>query len=384
MTMYEDELDELIDDAHEAADADRYLEAAFLYERARVAAKDSGLAAEAFALAQRAAHAWYHADDYTRALSLLLELVREVPEGVDPWIVYAVHRLRFWVALDISRMDTIVEALETACLRVRSLCAEPSDEAYLQSELHTARGNWQPSLDLLERAWLRVTGDNSQVRGIHIAEDAGATCLQLNRLDAALGWQARIGEADDCHDQRLSLASLAVSIALATNDAAAGRQATLRLDDVLTSTQVPTSQRSAARFGCYALLLDPANGDPASPLHVAVQRLDPQPPPGDCLDFVAYHHHKGQTIIAIAALRYAAGMDPVDDVYYWHPQVVRGREHARLPTEIAARVQAARTAGAAMLPSATTVDERFQSTAWRADVDALRSRTEEIAAAFGL
>ncbi|WP_214327811.1 hypothetical protein [Nonomuraea sediminis] len=378
--MIED-LDQLVTEANQASGENRWLEAAFLYERAREREGDPLRAAE---LAMDAAYAWYHANKSYRALALVLEILRGPPAAVNAWVRYEADRLRYYVVLDDPRPDRLESLLEEACRSADALYdGASSDSAALRGGLARVMGDWRTALEHFEVAWSR--GDRGRIHRAWHAEVAAESCLLLGRQRDARRWVTRIEEVADRHWIQCAAAEMWLHIEVAENQAQTARSALLRVDELIANEQAPWARLRIEVMGVRALLLDPGNGDPGDPSHLARHRLE-QSRSFDTTRYgellVAYRRLNAEATVELAALRHAAGVPPVDDLYYLRPQTVPAPSTP--PPGLADRVRRARAAAVAAVEAGTVADEPLRCT-WRTDLaQELLRRTDELAAVFGL
>ncbi|MFI6596735.1 hypothetical protein ACIBHX_10805 [Nonomuraea sp. NPDC050536] len=377
-----DDLDELAAEADRAARENRWLEAAFLYERARERETAPQRAAE---LATEAAYAWYHADRSYRALELVLEILRGPPDAINAWVRSETARLRYYVAFDDPRPERLARLLEEACTSADALYdGASSDSAGMRADVARIMGDWPAALEHCEVAWSRGA-DRGRIHRAWHAEIAAETCLVLGRTREAHRWMTCVEDFADIHWIRRSAAELRLDLAVAENQAQTARSALLRVDELIATEQAPWARNRVEMTGVRALLLDPGNGDPGDPSHLARHRLA-QSGPFETTPYrdllTAYRRRHVEATIELAALRHGAGVPPVDDFYYLRPQTAPAPSAP--PPGMADRVRRARAASAAAVEAGTLADEPLGCT-WRADLAReLLGRTEELAAVFGL
>ncbi|WP_411147163.1 hypothetical protein [Streptomyces sp. A30] len=381
--MTEDEFDDLVDRAEEARDAGDMWTAALLYEQARDASLAFGWQADFLLALRMAAQCWVDAAEPDRSVRLLLDALHHSGSSADGteqyWLhnLFLEHAMHFDVA--VTDFDERIEHLATLALSVWG--HEGANTLTQRESLLSCRGQWQEALEVTERAWAHRDGPGPGVASnSSLAAAACLHSLKLGRRADAERWKAAICPSDNAW-ARWVLASCQVELALFDNDAATARAASRRTD-ALCNAQQPDQVLAATADAIAALLLDPAEGDPASPSHLVRVRLAHEKPRGTPMFWLRFSWHTRLAVLELAGLRHAAGMLPVDDVYYRRPQVLPRPEDARLPGEIDQRLAAFEHACDTALKHAQEADTRFGCSWRQEEVAQLRRRGRDIAAVF--
>ena len=129
-------------------------------------------------------------------------------------------------------------------------------------------------------------------------------------------------------------------------------------------------------------LLDRAAGDPAARHHPARQELRRRSVARHDVS-LRYSARLMYLDYRLASLRYAAGVQPVDDFYHNHPETSTARLTPSDPVLFAERLGKARTATRWALTYAEKVDALLQCDWRKREVHARTNRIDEIAYASG-
>lgn len=382
----DDQISDLVDQAQAATRRNQERQAAFLYEQARRHAIDSGQAARAFSIGARTARSWGFAGDYRRELTILLELLYDIPDTADPWDVYDTKYQHFWYQL-ISKADPDLDQIAACARELDSLCVslgEPDsrDIPCRAASILREQGKFAEALAQLEIAWSR-----QNAHGIYlgeIASRAAIAALRLGRRSEAQRWLSHVSSDYWTDDARVRSAYVRLLIAIYDNNMREARAALLGADDAMRGVERPLFAAQMIELEVAALLLDQRFGDPLGPSHPAGQRLAEFPDSELSIPASAYYWHIGTIILRLAGLRYAAGIMPVDDLYYRKPHRIRPSSAARLPADLRRRADAAWQACDNAKPVVAQLDRSFRCS-WRQEqIRAFRSRIDEIAAAHEL
>jgi len=380
-----DKINELLEQAHAARLREQARQAAFLYEQARRLAIDSGQAALAFKIGVWTSRSWGNAGDYRRSLTVLLEILHRIPDTADPWDVYEAKELNFWYQLE-DKANTDLDQLTSCASELDSLCvslgeADNREIPHRAGSIFSAQGSWAEALTQYEIAWSR---QNAQGAVHQNAAKAAYAALRLGRRADAQRWLTCITSEDWPDDARVRAAYVRLRIALYDNDMPAARAALLSLDDAMQGIERLRWRAEVTEIAVAALVLDESFGDPLARGHPSGQRLAEFPHGELRIPSPAYVWHKATIIRQIAGLRYAAGIKPVDDLYYQNPHKLRRRSAARLPKDIPNRVAAAREACDNATPVAVERDNSFRCSYRQQEINAMRSRIDEIASVHNL
>jgi len=382
----DDQISELEEQAYAADRREQQRQAAFLYEQARRLAIDDGQAARAFSIGVRTAECWSNAADHRRALTVLLELLYDIPGTADPWDVYQAKYLNFWYQLydkenpDLDELTACAEELDGLCTALGQ--PDSGDIPYRAAELLHEQGRWAEALTQFEIAWSRqpARGPDSGF----VASKAAAAALRLARRADAQRWLTHITSDDRPDDARIRAAYVRLAIALYDNNAPAARAALLGVDDAMQGVERPHYSAQLTRMVVAALVLDETFGDPLALSHPAGQRLAEFPESQLSIPWFASFWHSCTMIHQIAGLRYAAGVKPVDDIFYRKPHKLRPRSAAWFHEDLPGRVTAARRACDDATPVAVLLDNSFRCSYRQQEINAMRGRIDEIAAVHNI
>ncbi|WP_405537840.1 hypothetical protein OG787_34510 [Streptomyces sp. NBC_00075] len=381
--MIESELDDLFDQADAAADAGEAWTAALLYERAHQLAAEYGYQEDALYALQRGATCWRLTSEFDRGLTLLLEAMHQPRFHGDEEHRYWLQNLFVTQALDygvhVTSIDDQIELLSSLAVAVWG--AEGSNTLYRRSQLLSDRGHWQAALDVLEQAWVHRADAGPTGRLSAITYQASAVCLHLARRKDAERWMTQLDASEDQFDDHWSRAKHRADLAFFDNDARSARSACRQIDALVPSQQADLPMY-ATLYAVHALLLDPAEGDPASAAHLARVRMNNDASALASMPWELYNWHHSVACLELASVRYGAGMLPVDDVFYQRTQVLPPPEEARLPADIARRLATFERACATALKHARTEDSHYGSSRHEEEVARIHQRGTAIGAVF--
>lgn len=372
-------LEELEDQAREAARDWQLRAAAILYERARRLALEGGLPGAAFKFGRRAAHEWMLLGDLHRSMSLLLEIESDSSAALDAQEIARAHALRFTVMLrrcvDLAKLEDRLARLREQAADVMALGG--MDIPYYEGQLLSYQGRFDEALERYEVAWGRDSVASFSVTAAGVVGAAFTTALRCGRRGDAGQWLHR--SSDETYWTawaRLFPMAARAQCALWDNDAVSARAAAL----ALAAQPALAGQLKAAVSLLVAAcsIVVPDYGDPAASDHPAsVWLLEPSP----FLDQqpkVDYEWYLVRAIHRLAALRHSAGVAPVDDVYYQSPQRVVPPVPTRVPELAWERVTAARTACQTLKDRAAPLDRTFRTDWYGSVATDLSARVEEI------
>lgn len=378
-----EEYDDLMWSAQEAADQGDMWTSGLLFERAYQLALDLGARPEAFEAVRMAAHSWSYSADPDRGIRLLLEAQQHPEASKDVEGQYWLHLTFLIHAIDgemaIGDLDRQMARLSE--LAVRGWGAEGSMTHAMRGALFTRRGEWGNAIEAAERAWAALDTSGPQDWPADIAWVACHNSLQLGRRAEAERWKHLVLTTEEAPTTFQDLAKCQSNLGQFDNDALAARSASRQLD-ALANPENPVDVLSAVEEAIYALVLDASEGDPASPDHLIRLRLNHRPVSGPVRFSFRYYWYRVLACLELAGVRYAAGMQPVDDYFYAVPQTLPDPEEARLPTEVLPRLAAFHRACDTALEHALEADTRFDCTWRQEDIAGLRQRGEAIAAVF--
>jgi hypothetical protein len=380
------QIDQLVQNGYAAFNRNQNAHAALLFGQARALAIEIGTRNRAFGIGALEVNALERSEGFIRYITLLSSLLQEIPEEADPIDIYWVKCEYLWYltyyAMD-PRLDKLIESLqdlEGVCRSAGPLYAGQIEDWRAKIALH--RGMWQEAVTRYEVSWSNPRLD---FQGCTIPGEIIQSLLRLGKADDAHRWAASVTSRYSPSRAQTVASHIRVLMALHDNDAAACRGAVLAADDSISGTQWVILRAEHIRLTALALVLDDIQADPLAPGHPSSLRLAEFSKQNISeSSYVASLLHETAIILKIAGLRYATGMDPVDDLYYRKPHQLQPRSKARLPDSIPARVATARDACDAALPLASRLDKGFQCTYRQDDITAWRARIDQIAAVYSL
>ena len=308
----------LYDEAHKYYRQGRKHDAAIAFEQARRIARETLLPNEAFSAGVWAAWSWVLAGYYTRAFSLLLDLLRDEPDTASlyhRWIARTMAiDISFSNAPDLPKLQQRLENLRAFFQEHPSL---PEADIYqLTGELLAHQGQWAAALEQYELAWAKYN-DSGYVKWGK-AESAAYCNLRLGRLESAQRWCDLLEKTDTDHTQsRLDWLILRAEIAFARGDWPAAQEHAAAAE--AKSELIQTNEQGALDVSVRALLLRPDSGDPCRRRHPAHFRLRQKPAYRPNV-FGKYNRWLLLLDFRLAALRCLLRIPPVDDKWYARPQ----------------------------------------------------------------
>ncbi len=306
------------DEAHKFYRQGRYHDAAVTFEQARRIARESLMPDEAYSAGVWAAHSWEQAGYYTRAFSLLLELLRDEPETADLH-----HR---WVARKRVLMisDSITPNLQKLQQRLDNLRqfhnehpSLPEADIYeLTGGLLESQGEWVAALEQYERAWAKYNGYGFAKWG---KATSAANCnLRLGQIESAQRWCDFLEQTEtDWASSRHDWFVLRTYLALYRGDWHSAQKHAADVE--AKSDLIQASNQDTLDAAVRALLLQANSSDPCHPHQPAHFRLR-QKPAYRLTVSEKYERWLLLVDFRLAALRHLLGMSPVDDLWYRQPQ----------------------------------------------------------------
>lgn len=370
---------ELLHEADAAYRAGRVREAALLYRRAGAAARSVGDRAAWFRSWVWAGHSIELAGDLQAALGLYLEARMAEPDDARPydrWIV----RKRYFSVLRHTRPS--LRALEESLADLRAYAGQhPVPAAGLVSmeqDLAAWRGDWPRALELAERAWSLHDGGQGLLKG-GLGLAAARHCLRLGRVDAARAWLSAARELDP-RDASVAVDAACVDVLLALAQAEAHAELRARLRRYI-DRALPLQRDEIAdqirETTVRVDLLDPHAGDPADPLHPSHAELR-RPPRNRQSVHGRYNAHLLHLDYRLACLRHAAGLAPVDDLYYAAPQQPPLTPPPVDAAELRLRLRRARASARHALRYARHLDGLLECDYRQREVEARLRRIDEL------
>jgi len=326
------------------------------------------------------------AGEIQRYLTLTLDLLHKIPQGVGLNEVYDVKSNYFYYLSGTQKTPNLEKITECA-KELDEISRELgksyiSDISYRQSVIYRRRGMWQEALSCYEVSWSQDDADEGDP--YMTADRIITTLLQLARSAEARIWLKHLKSRFYPHDAKISHALSRLYIAMHDNDVQECRGAILALDDAMGGVESQFGSTVQINAAVAGLVLDEDFGDPMSPSHPGAIRLNEFSNKNPDDPYQAEMLHETIIFWKIACLRYAAGMAPVEDYYYRKSQELQSPDAARLPTQIPARVSGARESCDDALQIAILLDTAYRCTFRQAIIRSMRARVDEIAAVYGL
>lgn len=377
----------------------RYLELyhdGLVAKRAGFAREGALLMEQAYRLAQQChmpeaafeAGVWavdcYETFDPLHTLELLTELLADVPPQVDPAPVCharlkAFHMYLFWMP-SCQDITTRLEELERMVVTHPTIVL-PSDVPYLRGRFSYSCGQWSSALEQFELAWSRYTPGRGFPKHA-IAQYAIHSNLQLRDRRAAGRWCAQLAEMHtDPSFDRVAWYEAQAETSLwdgRTDDAKIAAEA---MEERAASLQRPDWQQRVCDLRVRTQLLHAPSDDPADARHAARQLLTARVG-GKLYVHVQYERLRLLADYRLACVRHAAGVPPVDDLWYQHPQTLPDRPPAA-PADFQRRVFHARRAYGRALRYSKHLDGCFECDWRQEEIREHRSRLEAIVAKVG-
>ena len=374
---------QLFADAREAYGDGKYAEAALVLQRSASAALEVGDRVAWFQSMVWAAESIRSAGKIPSAMAFLLAARELEPNDADPIDSWMARKELLYITFDSRPERKRIEELLTDLRVYAANRSTPrSDLLALEADVYEATGEWERALNLLENAWQVHDGKGRLKSGF--AASAAECCIRLGRLRSARDWlDALRSLGKENFEHLMQILAIEVDIAFAEDkrdrltalcralvDRTFGVQASDMLDDV---------REKVVRVH----LLECDGRDPCDFLHEARAELLRRPS--------ARHdvHRRYANILLfldyrLACLRYAAAVPPVDDFYYFRPQMIRSVGKGSDVEECARRLAKARQAFKWAMSYARRLDSWLECDRHEREVFSRGVRISEIAVALAL
>ncbi len=369
---------ELEEEAWHADSNGRYVDGALLHEQSYHIARGHGMLALAFELGRRAASCWGIAGELDRKLAILLEILRSPPPDVlAADIFYARASMYEFFVYDkpnLKRAERTLDELE------RMVLADPTlphaNVPYLRAELRELQGRYAEALELLETSWMEHSPH--AYAKYQWALYATRINLRLGRHVAAERWceilgVTNIGDARSRANWHL----MRGHVALFENSVNEAYQRSMDAEDAAAGVQSAESEQRALDLRIRALLLDPSRGDPNSRHHPARKLMARRRAHQTQIDML-FDWKLLRIDYRLATVRHAAGIDPVDDLWYSRAQKVSAQIRVVDRTDLLQRARHVRRAAAFARRYAEQVDGCLESEFRGHEVQARLDRLNEI------
>ncbi len=373
---------ELQNSAYEASLAGRKQESLLLYCQAATKAKEEKINQLWLDSMHRAGAAALDLSKIPMAMRLFLEALAEehrMPREIT-W-VFIHDRL---MELKIRRRSTPLPELVQALQRFRNILSEYPQWQCLgdlqEADILAQRGLFSQAVSLLENVWQR--SDLDQVSKLHTSRALMQCSLNLRRFDLLQAWlqKFREVETDYKNGQRLEKCEHEIHLQLAqTQDVNRLKAIERTAQDHIGNQNFSVLEDTFRHLSVRISLLDSVHGDPTDLAHPAKKALRMRTA-SKWYKGIHFERRLLSLDYRIAALRYALGVAPVDDLYYTTPQILSGvAPTAHEPNDVQTRLNNAHVAANWARAYAKKLDERFECD-WRQKiVDERLQRTEELA-----
>jgi hypothetical protein len=362
----------LREDAQSAYSGGRLRDALLLFRQAAGQAEMLGDRVAWFENLVWAASTASNLDDVPLALRLLIEArTAEPPDRPDYEATIARHiQLEITCAYRpvLSRMLKHVDEL-------RQFPVPQADIENILSSIACLRGHFAHAREGFERAWHTCTENVGCIKESH-AVGSIECCLEMRDARGARDWITALEGVVSSFDYYRRSRAIRSRLYLTLLEGGSFQ----KLRELLRAFEDFARLDDECRFFHVRVhLLDPDGGDPAERTHLSRQTLTHR---------FGSRWNSHETFARrmllldyrLAALRYAAGIAPVDDYYYAQPQVLPVRFHPLVADDdLAERVHKARIAADWALASAQKLDRALECDYHQRRVESRRERIEEIA-----
>ena len=372
-------LAQLAREAAESYRASRMAEASLQYRHAAQVALDQGSRSKWFEYIVWAAYSSYGLGDAQGCLNLLLAARVSEPDDAPLYVRWIAKKLYFDLT---STLNPTVARLSELLNELRSFSeaenCPAADLSTIEGEFKADRGELTSALQYFEVSWRDFDGQGylHAVPALHAVE----CCLRLAKWNDADDWLNAVTRSEEftaiwvvtvhaMYNWRLQLARQEATEKLLAQ--------ARRVVDLCSLQQSDAMQDMMREIIARTNLLALDQDDPATLIHPSRQelrrRLKNSRPIGRRysarLLFVDYR---------LACLRYAAGILPVDDLFYTKPQLVP--TNIKGSVDLVSRVAKARAAAQWAMSFARYVDGLFECEWRKQEVQTRIDRIEQIAA----
>lgn len=320
---------ELEKDAHRAYRQFRVQDAALLWLQASEQSRELGNVADWYKFQVWAAEAFTVAQQYAKAMDLLLEVRMYEPPDRPNFEAWLAHKALFAL---VAATNPQIKRLQGYLNELRQLATQQTvpagDMPELEGDVLFDQGKFSEARAAYEKAWV-VYDDKGYVK-YGKAFNAAKCCLQLGQIKPAKDWHdAGFGTQENYQTRLIDAAELELRIALAEPDWAALITLLSKLDDTCAGIQGDGSKNAVNQLSARVHLLYQTELDPMQPSHPAQQSLL-----RPLLDRKNVHTQFDYRLLMldfrVAALRFIVGIPPVDDLYCVQPQAMPAKQRATL------------------------------------------------------
>jgi len=365
----------LAKEAHESYRSDRMGEAALLFRRAASAALEVGDRRAWFEHTVWAAQANSQLGDRPASLALVMAARLDEPEDAPEHEAWMTRKLVFSnvreTCPEIARLQGYLEDLHDFAATHN---VAKGDLPEIEGHLMVSCGDWSKAVSANERSWSEHDG-----RGylkIDKARVAALCALRIGETTVCKDWLKAMADCDrEWEVNAIYRAEVEVRLALYEGKPACELIGLLRsLEDRSIAAQDAEVKDNLRELAVRVHCLDSGSGDPATRRHPARQELRHR---------VADWHSVSAKYDArllfldyrLACLRDAAGIPPVEDFYYTHPQFVPAHLTPSRVSVLSERLRRARVAAQRALRFGAGLDAMLGCD-WRQRE--VRSRIERI------
>ncbi|MFT5328713.1 MAG: hypothetical protein ACI8P0_006628 [Planctomycetaceae bacterium] len=371
---------ELHQDAITALTAGRHREALLLFRQAARDAEQLGDRAAWFQELVWAADCAAQIGDVPQAQRLLLEARAGEPPDRPNYEAMVLRLRSLDTAIGINcELPRLLDYLEDLRSFAHEHPVPPADLEYFAARIEADRGNFANALDGFERAWQTYVPPKGYIKESH-ADWCIRCCLALRDANAAHQWITVLEgvESSFYNERKLLAARHSLHLGLFEAEAFPKLHARLREYEDAAAINDDSEGQDECQFARVRVhMLNPDGGDPADRSHPARQALTRRlnnrwsiHARFDCrLLFLDYR---------LAALRFAAGIEAVDDLYYTKPQQVPDRITPLDRKVFTKRLQKARAALGWALAYARKLDTGLECDWRQAAVNQRRDRIAQI------
>ncbi|MBV8856553.1 MAG: hypothetical protein JOZ02_06315 [Acidobacteria bacterium] len=371
--------------ASDAYSGHRFKESALLYEQAYRHAKQFQLQKDAYNAGVWSAICWEYCGNYIRALDLLMELMQTVPADVKVSDRYFLKKHSFLILFasnpDLVKLTSHLTVLETFVAEHADLPL--ADIPSIRGQILSAQGRYDEALEQAELAWSKYNGYGYIKCGF--AAEALEYNLKLGKIPSAKRWYelivAREREVPSNNIERRECRVLQRQalflFALWEQDYSEALTQVQELEQQLEGTQAFDWWSTYADYKIRSSLLQQSYGDPLHYQHPARSLLVSRSQRSKDVHSI-YNRYRLLIDYRLAALRFAVGIEPIDDYFYTRKQSLPEKLIITSHSALQDRIFHVRRACARALRQAEYLDGSLECE-WRQDeIKGRVERLEEI------
>ncbi|MEM1179814.1 MAG: hypothetical protein AAGM22_15815 [Acidobacteriota bacterium] len=368
----------LLTDAFRARRSGQNAEALLLFLSASKEAKKLGDSSAWFKATVWAAESAAYLDKKSQMMSLLLEARAGEPPDRGNKEAALLRMLFFDYWCDYApSLNRLAEGIEELKLFAES----QADVRYEEARILQLRGLYSEALGILEKSWYMSAVSSGYYRYAH-ARKACYCCLDLSDPAGASSWLRAIRKLGQTSAPGLdvSIGFLELNLALLKGSELPEIQRAYRsLQDAQARIDPDIS---ALYFRVRIPLLDPAGFDPEDPTHPSRQALSARWAKGLSVHSL-FSRRRVLIDFRLASLRFALGIDPVDDLYYSKSQVIPALVVPGVALDdVARRLRKARAAAGWAMLYAKKLDDWLECDWRQKEIGDRLNRIDELARAI--